>query len=344
MQVVDWLSKNLLHHQTLAGYIEPLMQMFKPAWRSMMFRAKVLSQKSIGQDVIALELTVPKRWPMHRAGQHIALTVELDGRLMTRTFTIASSPEIAKRLGYVRLVIKTSANGRFTSNLSNMKVGQWVNISAPSGDFILNKEASDVLMLAAGSGITPFIAMLESLPPKNNQNIQLLYYAKPGQHVLNDELEQLTRLRPNVTVRYLSRENDGDVARQLASYSNYDWMACGPGDFYKSIEEAAGKLKVELSSEHFLALPLVQDTEVSLPVSYQGTEILIKNSKTLLSQLIDAGADVTFGCGIGICHQCQCVKKSGVVRNIKTGQLSDAGQTLIQLCISQPVTALELEV
>ena len=50
-----------------------------------------------------------------------------------------------------------------------------------------------------------------------------------------------------------------------------------------------------------------------------------------------------FGCGMGICHQCQCVKKKGLVKNIRTGQLSDYGEELIQLCVSQVMSDVELE-
>ena len=60
-------------------------------------------------------------------------------------------------------------------------------------------------------------------------------------------------------------------------------------------------------------------------------------------QLLERGDPVNYGCKMGICHQCQCKKKSGVVKNIRTGEISDRGEELIQLCVSQVFTDLELE-
>lgn len=344
MQLVNWLTNTFLHHSQFAGYLEPVMQRFKPAWRSNAFRAKVASVIVMREDVVALTLSIPSRWPIHEAGQHIALTLEIDGRLMTRTFTIASSPREARRAQSIRLVIKQTSLGQFTPHVSNLTVDEWVNISAPMGDFTSQVNKNDVLMLAAGSGITPFIAMLQALPSASNQPITLLYYAKPGAHLLIDELTQLADKHPKVTVKLMTRAEHGDVSSHLSHYANARWLVCGPNPFYQQICQNAERLNVEVDSEHFLAAPVVQDSIEALDITYDNRQHTVSNDDTLLSQLIKAGENVTFGCGIGVCHQCKCTKKSGVVRNIKTGQLSDAGHALIQLCISQPVTPLELEI
>ena len=343
MGMVNWLTSQIFHHQQWSGYIEPIMQTFKPAWRALSYRAQVLSQSTLTENVVALELKVSERWPVHKAGQHVALTVELDGRLVTRTFTVASSPEKATEQRIVRLVIKQSEKGRLTPQLTTLPSGKWVNVSAPKGEFTLNTTAPHVAMFAAGSGITPFIAMLQSLPRDSAHKIHLLYYAKPGQHLLTDELNQLASTHKNLDIQFLCRQKDGDAATHLANYEDCELMVCGPNAFFESIKSASETLNIQVKSEHFSALPVIEEEEKALTVIYQQTRMALNNTKTLLPQLIEAGADVTYGCGIGICHQCQCIKKSGVVRNIKTGQLSDAGTALIQLCISQPVTPLELE-
>jgi ferredoxin len=63
---------------------------------------------------------------------------------------------------------------------------------------------------------------------------------------------------------------------------------------------------------------------------------------SLLQSLEAAGLDPAYGCRRGICMQCLCQKSQGLVRNLVTGETSDAGPGQIQLCISQPLSAVEL--
>ena len=136
-KVLDQFSKWFLHHQSFAAYIEPIMQMVKPAWRAGLYRAKIEELTQHNGDFLSITLKPTQHWQAHNAGQHISLTVEINGRLLTRVFTVASSPEQFKTTGLVRLLIKTNEQGRFTSLLSSaLRVGEWCNISAPSGDFV----------------------------------------------------------------------------------------------------------------------------------------------------------------------------------------------------------------
>jgi ferredoxin len=102
-----------------------------------------------------------------------------------------------------------------------------------------------------------------------------------------------------------------------------------------------------LTSGHFAALPVVSHTSLTesetFSLVHNGQSLTIDNQQTLLSQLQQAEQPVTYGCGMGICHQCQCVKKRGVVRDTRTGELSDSAEQLIQLCVSQAVTDLEIQ-
>jgi ferredoxin-NADP reductase len=152
-QVLDQFSKWFLHHQSFASYVEPIMQAFKPAWRAGQFIAQVIDIELKGGGFLSLKLKPGKQWSLHRAGQHISLTVEINGRLLTRVFTLASSPQYYKSTGLVRLLIKVNSQGRFTGLLSStLKVGTWCNISAPNGDLYLKirKDQPHLLLQARG--------------------------------------------------------------------------------------------------------------------------------------------------------------------------------------------------
>lgn len=340
----NWFSKQFFHHTSMAGYIEPVIQLFKPSWRDGYYRAKVVAVQAIANRTLAIELKTESRWPTHKAGQHIELTLEINGRLVTRVFTIASSPNQAMHEGVIRLVVKQQDAGAFTPYLSRLQVNLWVNISKPKGAFLLPQSGA-VTLFAAGSGITPFIAMLHQNLHEQVNPIHLVYYAKPSEHLLVAELESLSNRLPNFTFTLLSRSSDGDVSDKLSEFHNSKWLVCGPNDFYKTIQNYAEAHQLSVSSEHFslVNLHLLSDEKAHFQVDHGGIKFTADNQQPLLAQFQANKINVPYGCGMGICHQCQCVKKKGVVRDIRTGKLSDYGEELIQLCVSQVVSDVEFK-
>jgi len=351
--VLNRISHLFFHHSTWKGYWEPLVQALFPAWRDGLYRARVIENKALNENTVQLSLKPQKRWPAHRAGQHIAVTVEVNGKLITRVFTIASGLNRHNAQQEIRLVVRVKKQGKLTPYLHNLKKGQWVNISSPAGDFTLPTD-KNVLMIAGGSGITPFIAMLEDYMQKQRQGdvaalpaIDLLYYAKPNEHLLVHELRDYAKHIAQFNFKLLSRTNDGDITPYLAHYGKSHWMICGPHSLYHQVAQNAELIDVSLSSEHFMAAPLPENDDngciEQLTVNHNNSAITVDNKQSLLTQLQDANIPVNYGCGMGICHQCQCVKKRGIVRDTRTGELSDNAEQLIQLCVSQAITDLELQ-
>ncbi|WP_438823498.1 flavin reductase family protein [Alteromonas sp. P256] len=365
--------------------------MVNPSWRDGYYQARVKSVSALSDTSVQLILLPQKRWPQHTAGQHIALTVEVNGKLVTRVFTIASGQKSQLDKGTIRLVIRVKEDGALTpylSALSSKSATQAVskassklsvNISAPMGHFImpnavitnaarLNKpentslkgampeQIKPVVMIAGGSGITPFIAMLEDLNSASSDNLQsrpvhLLYFAKENEHLLTEELAEHKRLNTYFTYELLCRQKDGGVEQFLAHHTEAQWMVCGPQSLYDEVANTHANLPpsddVSLDSEHFAAFPVAtaqtSSEKAIFSLNHNGSSLLVDNQQTLLTQLQQANRPVTYGCGMGICHQCQCVKKRGVVRDTRTGALSDNAEQLIQLCVSQAVTDLELQ-
>ncbi|MDN3651336.1 iron-sulfur cluster-binding domain-containing protein [Thalassotalea ponticola] len=346
---LNWLSRRFLHHTSFSGYIEPVIQAVKPAWRDGFYRANVVAVNHHVTDTIELYLRVHGNWPVHQSGQHIELTQEINGKLLTRVFTIASAPQLALSKRLIRLVIKQQQQGHFTPALSQLSLGNWVNISSPKGQFTVGKLTDNNLLLVAGSGITPFIAMLNDLKnqPNDGRHVHLLYYAKPQQHLLVDELTALSAAMENFSFQLMTRNVDGDVSNHLEKFAQSTMLVCGPQAFYQSVAKYAQLHDISLYSEHFSLMALTQldsQTKQLFDVSLNGKQIVVSNESPILSQLLALGEPVSHGCKIGICHQCQCTKTTGVVKNVVTGKLSDRGEELIQLCVSQVMSDVELRV
>ncbi len=327
-----------------------LIQRYKPAWREGYFRAQLISIKNLNHDMLEVVLKPEKAWPHHRAGQHIALTIEVNGKLTTRIFTLACGTSTHKTSQCVRLITKVKKQGALTPYLNSCSANEWVNISEPKGSFILPATDKPLLMVAGGSGITPFIAMLEDAFENGSINeppIHLLYFAKPNEHVLCEELTAFKMRSKDFSFQLLNRQRDGEVDAHLSHHANAHWLVCGPHNLYAQVENVANVVNVSLESEHFSALPVVNkkdlDEEKNFSLLHNGQTLSVNNQQTLLTQLLQAKHPVTYGCGMGICHQCQCIKKRGVIRDTRTGDLSDGAEQLIQLCVSQAVTDLEIQ-
>ncbi|MBE0363430.1 hypothetical protein PULV_a0868 [Pseudoalteromonas ulvae UL12] len=351
-------AKVLFHTASIKGYLEPLIQQFKPEWRDGYYRAKVVKIIHLGANCISLELKPERRWPSHTAGQHVLLTAQINGRLMSRPFSISSSEGQANHENRIRLTIKTSENGAFTGQLlAFLGQGDFVNISAPQGDFRVLPNKTPLFLVAAGSGITPFMAMLHSVYERQTgavRPIHLLYFAKPNQHLFTDELATLSSQQPSFSLKLLARSQGDSLSNVLKGCVSTDQvMICGPADFKHQVDNELDQLNHNplYRQAEFYQPPLIQtenendSPRLAITVNYAGKQqqLHTDNNSALLNTLEQQGIQANFGCRIGVCHQCQCVKKSGVVKNIKTGQLSQNGQQLIQLCISQAVTPLELE-
>lgn len=336
------MSQWFFHHQSFSSYIEPVMQNWLPAWRSDGFRGKIIAIEHDDSDYTMMTLSVQHRWPIHQAGQHIQLTIEHNGRLLTRTFTIASAPDEYKEKRQITLLIKRNQHGRFTSFLTQaLTLNQWLSISRPQGDFVFQRSDRPITMLAAGSGITPIISMLTQHLNAIKQPVLLRYIASDNQHFFTEKLELLMKQFSHFRVEQFNREQHQNTPL-FAENQLRDVYCCGPNALMKDIETQAKLRGFSYFQEQFSIVPMVDLKKKIFRVSLGEKEVTVTNQGSLLEVLEQQQLPVIRGCGIGVCHQCQCLKKTGVVKDIRTGQLSDSSEQLIQLCVSQPVSDLEL--
>ncbi|MBI3230429.1 MAG: 2Fe-2S iron-sulfur cluster binding domain-containing protein [Burkholderiales bacterium] len=116
------------------------------------------------------------------------------------------------------------------------------------------------------------------------------------------------------------------------------WL-CGPAAWMDEIAALWHSLPATaaLQREQFAAPPLrtsAPGAPVQISFSASRQQFHTKGGEVLLKQAENAGLSPKHGCRIGICRSCQCVKESGVVENVQTGEISSAPNELIRLCIS----------
>lgn len=360
-----WFSQAITQHDTFAGYFQPFVQMVLPKWTTDAYRAQVVDIRNELSDMFTLVLKpsptiFDKSWKTFVPGQYIELMVEKDGARMLRCFSISSSPDYYAKTGLIELSIREQPQGRITPWLKTaMKKGQALNLSEAKGDFVLTpeKQATPLLMIAGGSGVTPFRSMLQQLYRQAvmEVDIQVLYYSRNQDHIVfEEEFRNFQKHLPNVTIHFIDSEVSGFVSSEHIQTYCPDFISrtpfiCGPAPMIKMARSRLQELGVEpekIMFEYFGAAPIELEGAhgaVSFATSGLATASDAENQKTLLQQAEESGLEPVSGCRIGVCHQCICQKKSGVVFNSRTGEYSDTGPGEVQLCVSVAVGDVVLD-
>ena len=188
-------------------------------------------------------------------------------------------------------------------------------------------------------------------------DIHLLYYSRNDQQVVfKQELEQLQQDYPGLTITFVDSEKDGFIcAQHLQNYCSdfiqRNAFICGPSPMIQQTRKVLAELEVAVDKVHFEffgAAPIelanvelkggeLANSEQAI-VHFQASAKTVLSDKdkisTLLEQAEEQGLSPVSGCRIGVCHQCICKKKSGVVFNTRTQEYSDTSSEEIQLCIS----------
>jgi ferredoxin-NADP reductase len=349
-------------------YIYPIMEALPTSFRIGMKQTIVTDVRNEGGGITTLRLHLKNASILRhlKAGQHIELGLESKGKRIVRTFSISSSAQQSKEFGYIEVSFKVNANGALTPLLNEQTIGsKAVHVNKPNGNFTLPlhpaKEKS--VFIAAGSGITPILAMLEEAAFYNSiSQCLLLYYVKDGEHYPFKE-RLLALHAKGLSFKVMPTKQTGYFALEHLTHDNptstkrCNFFLCGPGNLIETASQALldqGADRSQIFHEHF-GLPITvqhkpipaEDNAMNAHTVFLTRSNSSFNSPANTSLLISAeneGLTPNFGCRIGACHQCICRKNSGRVLNLKTGKVSDNGPEDIQLCISQAIEDLSLDI
>jgi ferredoxin-NADP reductase len=354
------LRNSWLHPLNDVHGARDLLQWLAPRSTRARNNARVLEVVVETADTRTFVLQPPRRRAGHRAGQHVALEVEIDGRRLYRCFSVSSASAngcSAAGAETIALTIKRQPGSKVSAWLhDHVRPGHFLAVSAPRGDFGLAAAPNEpVLLLSAGSGITPMMAILRDLHRHGyDGDVAFVHSCRtPADLIFGAELRGLAQSWPRLRLHvHHSAEQDrldrAALARLVPDYAKRRSLVCGPQSFNDWVIEAyrdAGAPEL-LQSESFRGrVPPGRRTESSpLRVHCTVTErsFTANGAQALLVEAESAGLAPRHGCRMGICRSCQCHKRSGSVENLLTGVVSSEPDELIQLCISAARSDLEL--
>jgi 3-ketosteroid 9alpha-monooxygenase subunit B len=297
-------------------------------------------------------------------GQFLTLRVPSDRTgSVARCYSLCSSPHTDDAL---TVTVKRTVDG-YASNwlCEHAHAGMKIHVLAPSGTFVPKTLDDDFLLIAAGSGITPMMAICKSALAEGNGQVTLLYANRDETSVIFAEaLRDLVAKYPDrlSVVHWLESvqglPSAAALARLAAPHTSRQAFICGPGPFMAAAEKALQSLDVpekqihievfrSLDTDPFAAVTLEEPADGDQPpatavVTLDGTthELSWPRTAKLLDVLLDKGLDAPFSCREGHCGACAVLKRSGEVTMDINDVLepSDLEEGLILGCQALPVT------
>ncbi|HSN30202.1 MAG TPA: 2Fe-2S iron-sulfur cluster-binding protein [Kofleriaceae bacterium] len=333
----------------------------KPFWSGELLLARIFDET---HDVKTFRFVNPDGGKLpfeHVSGQYLNLKLEIDGKRVNRSYTIASSPT---RQHYCEISVKRAQLASKWIH-ENWREGMRIKIGAPSGKFFFaGHEAERVVLIAGGVGITPMMSITRSLTDRGwKGDIYLVFSVRKKQDVIfADELRYLQARYPNLHVLVtLTNDPDaehdgarGQISREMLesfipSFERGPVMLCGPDPMMTAMRQllvGMGIPDAEVHQEAFLAPPPMSLEEAAAAEAVEIADTATINfarsgktaeatrDQTVLEIAEENGISIPFECRSGICGQCKTKLVSGKVAMDTQDALTpvDRAKGLILVC------------
>lgn len=300
-------------------------------------------------DTISVAFRIPDELQpefSYHAGQYVTLRAEIGGEEVRRSYSICRAPHENE----LRVAIKKIEAGVFSHwATENLHEDSTLDVMNPMGQFRIHTDQSaekTYVLFAAGSGITPIIAIAKAiLAQEINSNVTLIYGNRGFASIIfREELEGLKniymdRLR---VIHVLSRENLGNplqkgrideqkidsINKALFAGQQVDGVyVCGPEPMIQAVKERMHAFGVDEKNIHFelfaTSIPkkaVEQSTEpqiasnVQIIIDGDTIDVYMTDGTTVLDAAHQAGADLPYACKGGVCCTCKAKILEGSAR------------------------------
>jgi ferredoxin-NADP reductase/MOSC domain-containing protein YiiM/ferredoxin len=305
-------------------------------------------------SVISIRLEEPSGEPLPaaRPGQYLTLRIQPGDqqRSLLRNYSLSSPPGA----GHYRITVKREYEGAASGYLhGRLAVGDQLDVAAPRGTFILDHTEAPVLLISAGIGVTPVLAMLHELANEHSdREIWWLHGARnTREHAFAAEARDLLASLPNVHVDVCyshaepndvpGRDFDTDgrltaaLLAQLELPGDAEAYVCGPALFMDDVSAGLAAIGLDAARIHTEPFgpaagltPGIASTPARLPhppagrpgggptIEFARSNLTVPWSADYASLLEFAEAcdvPVRWSCRTGVCHNCETALIAGEV-------------------------------
>jgi ferredoxin-NADP reductase/MOSC domain-containing protein YiiM/ferredoxin len=345
-----------------------------PAWAG--FRPlRVMDKRRESTNVTSLMLEAHDGHPLVAAapGQFVVLRLKpAPEAALLRSYSLSGAPSADRW----RLGVKREPNGAAGAYVADvLKVGDVIDSSAPRGAFTLARGEDPVVLLSAGIGSTPVLAMLHALAAGGSRReVWWIHGARNrAEHAFAAEAQALLKSLPrgHSHVRYSAPaptdrpgvDFDGAgrlsvrVLQELSAPRDADFYLCGPAAFMSSLTADLvgwGVPAKRLHSENFGAGPAMRPGVVAAPpraphlpdrpagagpmVSFARSNLALPwdtSFQSLLELAEACDVPVRWACRTGVCHNCETALIAGEVDYFIEPLTPPANGDLL-ICCSRP--------
>ena len=304
-------------------------------------------------------------------GQHLTVSLQIEGRTVRRTYTIASTPT---RPGCCEITTKREAHGLVSRHMHDtLKAGALLEIAAPAGRFTFTGgDATGVALLAGGVGITPLMAILRYLTDQHwGGQIYFVDCNKTERDIIfREELEALRRRFPNVHLTLTLTRADGArwngatgridaalLARVIPDVTSIPFYLCGPTEMLTATRELLRQLGAAESHIHTESFGstrrgpqpegalVTNGGEFTVTFARSHKTAQIDGARPILALADELGIGVDSECRSGICGRCKTRMVSGSVNMETQDALNsvDRQNNTILLCQARALEDVTVE-
>jgi ferredoxin-NADP reductase/MOSC domain-containing protein YiiM len=350
----------------------------KPAWDGFRpMRVSELDQETELVTSVYLRPVEDGALPTSLPGQYVTLRLPGAGEpAPVRSYSLSASNAESYRIS-VKRETHGIASGFIASALA---VGDDVDVAAPRGEFVLGDGDEPIVLLSAGIGVTPVLAMLHALAARGDTRpVWWLHTTNsPATHALAAEARRLVESMPSARSHiFYTAGTAGAAAESGVTNGRLDRAAlaelalptdptvylCGPTGFMDAMTMVLADLGVARSRIHtemFASLsainPGVVDADRPAPhapttigtgpmvtFARAGITVPFDEGKASLLEMAEAcDVPTRWSCRTGVCHTCSTPLLSGAV-NYSPAPLTEPVAGDVLLCCTTPGTAVTLD-
>jgi ring-1,2-phenylacetyl-CoA epoxidase subunit PaaE len=316
---------------------------------------EVAEVRQLTADAVEVTFAVPEQLAddyTYLPGQYVALRRDFDGHELRRSYSICRPPV----RGSISVAIKRDLGGRFSTwATSELAPGDALDVMSPQGTFTSTLDALDgkhVVGIAAGSGITPLMALAHAvLARSETSEFELVYTNRSTLDVMF--LEELAELKDRYPSRLalhhvLSREQrtapllsgriDAPKLEQMLDVlirpeTVDEWFLCGPFELVQLARDTLEAKGVDASHVRYELFttdadrveprhgrPVVVERgeptvaiEFTLDGQSSTVDSPVSANESILNAALRVRPDVPFACAGGVCGTCRARVLEGSV-------------------------------
>jgi ferredoxin-NADP reductase len=300
--------------------------------------------------------------PSFRAGQRIAVTFLINGKYITRPFSICSSNAEALDGEYKILIYSNPDDILLKEIYDGIKVGDRVMSSAPFGNFYYNelRDSKNVIAIVSDLGIAPIYSMIQAIISKEEDfNLTLFYSVKKYSDLLFvDELREYDDKSNKVKVFFVLSEEeregclngfvDKTKLREVMKEYNSFFIAGGEGllkYLNKELEEFKLPKKYVRYDDYLPKCNIRKIVEFKLVIYINGEryETSCFNNRTIMDSITESGIFIPSKCHNGSCGYCNSELVLGKVKVVNDKRSTTLKEhNIIHPCCTYPLSDIEI--